>query len=80
MFFSDDLSDQIASGYLQLNHQTSDKKLKIQISTSYSADKNNLIQTDLSRYINLPPNLMLYDSTGELAWSEKGVFIPECKQ
>jgi len=56
-----------------LNHQTADKKLNVQLSTSYSMDKNNLIQTDLSRYINLPPNLKLYDSTGNLAWSEKGV-------
>jgi TonB-linked SusC/RagA family outer membrane protein len=71
--FSSDLSDQVASGYLQLNHQTADKKLNIQLSISYSMDKNNLIQTDLSRYINLPPNLKLYDSTGNLAWSEKGV-------
>ena len=71
--FSSDLSDQISSGYLQLNHQTADKKLNIQIFTSYSVDKNNLIQTDLSRYINLPPNLKLYDSTGNLAWGENGV-------
>lgn len=71
--FSNDLNDQVASGYLQLNHQTADKKLNIQLSTSYSVDKNNLIQTDLSRYINLSPNLRLHDTAGNLAWSENGV-------
>jgi len=71
--FSTDLTDQIASGYLQVNHQSENRKLNLQVSTNYSVDKNNLIQTDLSRYINLPPNLKLYESNGKLAWSESGI-------
>lgn len=71
--FSDDLDYTKWSAHLKINHSFNNKKGNAVITASYSGDRNRLISTDLSTYANLPPNLLLYDSLGNLKWNDKGV-------
>lgn len=68
-----DFSDNIASLNFNINHSTTDGRFHLSFSGMYSNDKNKLPRFDLTKYIDLPPNLRLYDSSGALAWDEKGV-------
>lgn len=61
------------SAYSGIAYKSPDKKLDLSISSSYASDKSDLIQEDLTQYINLPPVLPeLYDSFGNLNWSNGG--------
>ncbi len=71
--YSSELSDRRGSVLFNVNHSSPDKKFNVSFHGNYSSDKNQLLNTDMTRYINLPPNLMLYDAAGNLAWQEKGV-------
>lgn len=73
--FSSDLEDKRASLNFNLTHKSSDKKFSIQLSGFYSNDQNNLLQNDLTQYINLPPNFDMYDSSGKPNWIQKGIAI-----
>lgn len=61
-------SDKRMNGRLSLDHSSADKKFNLNMTASYSVDRNDIIAYDLVTYANLPPNLPLYDSTGELYW------------
>lgn len=58
-----------------LNHQSADNKFKINLSSSYSSQNNNLPATDFTREArSLSPNApVLYDTSGNLNW-ENGTF------
>lgn len=71
--FSGDFSDNIASLHFNINHNSADKRFNITLSGSYGNDNNRLPRYDMTRYINLPPNLRLYDDGGKLAWQDNGV-------
>jgi TonB-linked SusC/RagA family outer membrane protein len=71
--FPSDLGDGRASAHFNLNHNSSDKKFSLNLNTNFTSDKNDLNITDLTQYVNLPPNLKLYDSRGNLNWEEGGV-------
>lgn len=71
--FSKDLSDIRISTHFNISHITQDKKLSVMLSGGYSNDNNKLLGQDLTRYINLPPNLLVYNNNGTLAWEEGGV-------
>lgn len=73
--FSDDLSDKRASLHFNLSHKSSNKKFESIFSGLYSNETNKLIQRDLTQFINLPPDFVLYDSTGKPAWSQNGIPI-----
>lgn len=73
--FSSNLTDKRASLNFNITHKSSDKKFTIQLSGFYSNDQNNLIQNDLTQYINLPPNFDMYDSSGKPNWIQKGIAI-----
>lgn len=73
--FSDDLTDKRTSLHFNVTHKSSNKKFESIFSGFYSNEKNKLIQTDLTQFINLPPNFVLYDSTGKPAWSQNGIPI-----
>ena len=66
-------NDQRETIHFSSGHTTTNKKFGIQFSGSYSSDKNQLIASDLTSLINLPPNLKLYDAAGNLAWNEGGI-------
>lgn len=67
------LYDQRISAHFNLNHTSDDKRLRITLSANYANDVNDLLNADLASYWFLPPNLILYDSTGKnLAWNEGG--------
>lgn len=71
--FSKALTDQRVSLHFNINHKSADKKFETNFSGFYSAEKNQLIQKDLTQFINLPPNFTLYDSLGKPAWLQKGI-------
>ena len=61
---------------LALNHATKDNKLSLGFSASYASDHGDLPRTDLTGFINLPPNApALYDSAGNLNWKEGGAYF-----
>ena len=66
-------ADGVGSMHFSINHTSADKRFTLQLTGMYSSDKNTMPGTDLTRYINLPPNLKLRDSTGNLAWQDNGV-------
>lgn len=68
-----DLNDQRGSLHFQLNHGSTNKKFNLQFSGTFSAGRNEINASDLAKSINLVPNLpALYDSAGNLNWTEKG--------
>jgi TonB-linked SusC/RagA family outer membrane protein len=75
--FSRSLADQVGSVRLTINHRSHDQRFSLLFGASYVSDKNNLITSDLTRYLHLPPNVRLYDSTGGLSWEENGVGLPD---
>ncbi|MFD2825748.1 SusC/RagA family TonB-linked outer membrane protein [Leeuwenhoekiella polynyae] len=58
------------SVHLNLNHQSTDERFRINLSTTYTSDQNNLPQSDLIRLAyQLAPNAPeLYDEVGNLNW------------
>ena len=69
-----DFADSRATSELHVNHASPSGKFRAGFSTSYAYDQNNLLNQDLSAFINLPPNAPPpYDAEGKLNWSEGGV-------
>ena len=65
--------DKRTSVYLNASHTSPDKKLSINAGINYAIDKSTLVSQDLTSFITLPPNApLIYDSTGNLNWSENG--------
>lgn len=73
--FPTDLGDIKISSHFSLTHLSTNKNLTIQLSGSYLADENKLNVVDLTSFINLPPNIKLYDDQGKLNWQENGVLF-----
>lgn len=71
--YAGNFSDQIGSLNFNINHSSNDTKFSISLSGIYSSDLNKMPRTDLTRYINLPPNLRLYEPSGNLSWEENGI-------
>jgi TonB-linked SusC/RagA family outer membrane protein len=71
--YAGSFSDQISSVNFSLTNHSADGKFSLQFSGIYSSDYNQLPSYDLTKYINLPPNLLLYNNQGGLAWDEKGI-------
>jgi TonB-linked SusC/RagA family outer membrane protein len=58
---------------LSADHGSADKKLLLSAQAAYASGRNRLPQTDLSFFLNLPPNMILRDSAGGFAWEDQGV-------
>jgi TonB-linked SusC/RagA family outer membrane protein len=71
--FSSQLADARPSLHFNLGHTSADKKFTLAFSGGYSSDRNELIATDLTQYINLPPNVLLKDPAGNLVFQQAGV-------
>jgi TonB-linked SusC/RagA family outer membrane protein len=67
---SGNLSDRKISFHAAVSHNSDNHLFFVNLSTTYLADKNNIIATDPANFINLPPMIHLYDSTGKLNWKE----------
>ena len=66
-------ADSKGTVHFNIKHSTTSQRFMINLTGSYCSEKNNIIQTDLTNYVNLPPNLpSLYDSNGNLNWSSGG--------
>jgi TonB-dependent starch-binding outer membrane protein SusC len=75
--FPGSFNDEQGTAHVNLDHTTTNKKLNAAFSLVYTSDRNNLLSTDLTSYINLPPNLPpLFDSVGNLKWEQAGVNYP----
>ncbi|HEU4469921.1 MAG TPA: SusC/RagA family TonB-linked outer membrane protein [Flavisolibacter sp.] len=71
--FSDQLANTRPSARINLRHRTADGKFNANFTAYFSSETNRLMLTDLTQFIRTPPNLLLYDSSGKLAWSENGI-------
>lgn len=68
-----DFSDERAGVHLNIGHTSSNGKFIARATVLYSNDRNNLLQNDLSSYINLAPNAPgPFDKQGQLVWNEGG--------
>ncbi len=72
--FPGDMADSRVSVHLNLNHQSINKKFRMGLLANYGASNSNLTGGDLTRYINTPPNLLLFDENGKINWQEAGVY------
>jgi TonB-linked SusC/RagA family outer membrane protein len=68
--FPGDFADQKGSGHFNLNHNSQDNKLKVDLSLTYAVENNNQPQTDfVYQAMYLPPDAPSpYDSAGKLNW------------
>jgi len=73
--FSRSLADKRTGLHFNINHTTSDKKFNATLSGFFTSDKNNLIQKDLTQFINMPPNFRIYDDAGKPNWIQDGIII-----
>lgn len=56
-----------------VNHTSPSQKLNVHLGTNYSSTDNNLLGSDISNSLALPPNYpALRDSLGNIAWQYKG--------
>ena len=70
-----------ANGHFNLNHESDDKKFKINFTAGYTAQFNSLPSIDLTRdAITLAPNApALYDAKGNLNWENNSFDNPLAK-
>ncbi|XHR94283.1 SusC/RagA family TonB-linked outer membrane protein [Mucilaginibacter sp. UC70_90] len=80
MVFPGSYTDQVASANANINSRSADGKFNVQLSVIYSSDHNQLPQYDLTKYLSLPPNLLLYNADGSLAWQDKEVLYNSLDQ
>ena len=72
--FYGNMHDDRVSIRASMNHHSSDNKFSIAVSTSYSADNNNINTTNIGQVINTVPNAPYpLDSAGNLVWRDKGI-------
>ncbi|MCD0488096.1 TonB-dependent receptor [Pedobacter sp. MC2016-14] len=58
---------QRGGAHLNFNHSSSDQKFSLSVSSTYSADQNDITITELANYAYvLPPNFPLYNADGSL--------------
>lgn len=62
-----------SSVHFNLVHAGDAGRFKLNLSANYSSVKNESYSTDLASLLDLPPNLLIYDSSGGLGWNEKNL-------
>ncbi len=73
--FPTEHGDTKTSVNFSLNHTGNDKKLTVRLNGNYLSNENKLNIMDLTSFINLPPNIRLYDDEGKISWQEKDVLL-----
>jgi TonB-linked SusC/RagA family outer membrane protein len=68
-----DLNNTQASVHLNTNHSSADKRFGVNLSATYTSSVKRLTISDLTSYINAPPNIKLFNDQGQLNWEEGGV-------
>jgi TonB-linked SusC/RagA family outer membrane protein len=63
-----------ASLSVNLNTMSADKKFTASLTGNYAVGTNTLTGVDLATAVTLPPNYRVYDTNGNLAWDEGGVY------
>lgn len=71
--FPTDHGETKASANFSITHTSTDKKFSIRLNGNYLANENRLNVSDLTSFINLPPNIRLRDEEGKVSWEEGGV-------
>lgn len=73
--FPGEMPNERFMGNFSLNTRSDNQKFNAAITGSYTSSINRTAGGDLSSKLNLPPNFLLYDSLGNLAWNEGGVTV-----
>jgi TonB-linked SusC/RagA family outer membrane protein len=72
--FPGDMADQRGAFHFNINHHSTNQKFRINFSSSYSSDKNNLLVYDMANFVATIPNFPeVRDAVGHLTWSEQGI-------
>lgn len=71
--FPGDNNDHRTTVDFSLNHALPGKKFSLSLASSYSNERSDLFNLDLTQFINLPPTIPnLYDAAGNLNWNSGG--------
>lgn len=62
------LAFQKGGALLSISHNSKNNKFGLTATVNYNTDDNNSIPTDITQYINLPPNYPKYNPDGSLYW------------
>lgn len=65
---SNDFSDEKFQGRFNLQHQSNNRRFKVNANVSLAKERNEPAALILSSVYNLPPNLPLYNDDSSLAW------------
>lgn len=58
---------------LSLTSRSKNQKLTMTFNANYSSNKNTSTSSDLAMKLTLPPNFLMYDDQGNIAWNEGGI-------
>ncbi|WP_437920639.1 SusC/RagA family TonB-linked outer membrane protein [Sphingobacterium sp. LRF_L2] len=56
------------SGMLNIGHRTASNNFSVSATANFTSDLNDALATDISQYYNLPPNMPIYDASGDYYW------------
>ncbi|WP_276504447.1 SusC/RagA family TonB-linked outer membrane protein [Terrimonas pollutisoli] len=73
--FSRSLTDNKAGLHFNISHSSANKKFSASLAGFYTSDKNNLLQKDLTQFLNLPPNFKMYNNAGHPNWVQDGILV-----
>lgn len=66
--FLGDMGADRFSGRMTLETSSADRKFNMQLTANYANDNTDLIMTDITSALSLPPNYPLYNDDGSLYW------------
>ncbi|NII26071.1 SusC/RagA family TonB-linked outer membrane protein [Pseudoflavitalea sp. X16] len=71
--YPDELPNTRGSAHFNITARSADQKFTANITGNYTSARNETVSSDLASKLMLPPNYLLYDAAGDLAWNEKGI-------
>lgn len=72
-----DLNYTKGGAHVFVQHNSSDKKFGVELSSSYSADENHTLASSVFSILTLPPNFPTYDVNGDFNWTGVSDMNPE---
>lgn len=58
---------------MSVGHRSANERLEMSFSANYGRNNSRFTNQDLTTFIRLPPHVQLYDTDGNLNWSQEGI-------